>query len=91
MSVYDYDYDSVWGKAERNWKPIDFRRSRLCTALLVFSWIGMVASFVFGVFAMIPRSSDLASILLVAFMLVWIACGIAYIRIRKTMRIRVME
>ncbi len=32
MSVYE----SVWGKAEKNWKPVDFRKTQLCIALLVF-------------------------------------------------------
>ena len=88
MSVYE----SVWGKAEKNWKPVDFRKTQLCIALLVFSWMGMVASFVFGIFAMIYRS-DLPSLLLIASMVVWLACGIAYIRIRRNMRkyIKVMQ
>jgi hypothetical protein len=83
MSVYDYD--SVWGNTEKNWRPVDFRKSQICIAMLVVSWMGMVSSFVFVVLAVVSRS-DLASILMIASMLVWLTGGIAYIRVRRNMR-----
>jgi hypothetical protein len=90
MSVYDYE--SVWGSPEKNWKRVDFQKTQICTATLVSSWISMVASFIFVVFAIVTRSELWSSLAIVA-TLSWIGAGIAYVRIRRNMRkyIQVIE
>lgn len=92
MSVYDHDYQSVWGAADKDWRPVDFQKTQICTVTLVSGWISMVASFVFVVFTIVTRS-ELASVLMIASMLAWIGSGVAYIRIRRNMRrnIKVIE
>ena len=89
MSV---DYESVWGAADRDWKPVDFQKTQVCIVTLVSSWIGMAAFVVFVVLAIVTRS-ELASVLAIAAMLAWIGAGIAYIRIQRNMRksIQVIE
>jgi len=85
MSVYDHDYQSVWGTPEKNWKPVDRQKeTQVCIAALVCSWISMVASFVFIILTIVTRSES-ASMLMIASMLSWIGSGVTYVRIRRSM------
>ena len=53
---------------------------------LVYSWIGMISSFVFMVFSILS-TSEVPYYLMMASILFWIGCGIAYI-IRENRRIK---
>jgi hypothetical protein len=78
-------YDSVWGNADDKWTPIDFHDCHILNILLVCSWVALVAFSFFAIFTLIT-SSDVAALLLLASGAVWMTCGIAYIRIRRSRR-----
>jgi chromate transport protein ChrA len=79
------NWESVWGNTEKNWKPIDFHDKHILKGLLVASWISMLAFFCFALFTVITKS-DVAALLMIAFLFVWLWSGITYIRIKRAKR-----
>jgi hypothetical protein len=79
------DYQHVWEYAQKGWNIIDLKAKQLASVMLVFAWIGMVGALVFGVLTLLSRT-DLNSSLMLGFLLLWMGCGIAFIRIRRTQK-----
>lgn len=53
--------------------------------LMVVAWISMVTSIFFGVYTIISKS-DVSGVLMVFCLVVWVASGLSYIRIRRSKR-----
>jgi hypothetical protein len=83
------DYQHIWGRAQKNWRVIDFKDKYVMNILLVWTWVSMIGFFVFAVFSIISRSNT-ASILMIASLLIWIGCGISIIRIKRAKRKYIM-
>ena len=79
------DYEHIWGASRKEWCSVDFKEKQVSSALLVLTWMGMLSFFVFAIFSMVTRS-DWAAVLMIASLLIWVGCGIAIIRIRRTHR-----
>ena len=79
------DYHHFWGNAQKAWKTIDFKDSRIVNVLLVWAWIGMISFIVFGAFSALTKSNT-AAILMILSMFVWLGCGISVVRIKRSRR-----
>jgi hypothetical protein len=80
------NFDQVWGKSPANcWREVEHSKTYLLAVLPVVAWIGMIGFVFFGALAMLG-DIRFASLVSGIFMLIWLAAGIAYIRIRRTQR-----
>jgi hypothetical protein len=79
------DYQHVWGSTQKGWSFHNYRKTQLLTTLTVFAWLGMVAFFVVGLYALFT-GSDGATIAVGVSLFVWLAPAIAAIRIRRGRR-----
>ena len=79
------NYENVWSSAQKDWCSIDYRGTYILKILTVFAWVGMVGAFISLLFVFVDKS-DLSAAFLFGFMSLWLACGIAVIRIRRTKR-----
>jgi len=86
------NWQSAWGNADKNWKPVDFHNKHILDGLVVASWISMLAFFCFALFAVVSRS-DAAALVMIACLFAWLASGITYIQIKRSKRklIRIIE
>lgn len=83
------NYDHVWGGAQKEWRKVSFMEKHILNVLTVFSWVGMVGVYIALAFVWVTRS-DPWVILMIIFMVMWAACGIAAIKIRRSKRKLVM-
>lgn len=81
------NYGSIWEKADNNWTPIDFKDCHILNILLVSSWVALISFSLFAVFTLLT-GSDVAALFMLAAAFCWLACSIAYIRIRRARRNR---
>lgn len=79
------NYGSVWGKADNNWTRIDFHDCHILNVILVCSWMCLISFSFFAVFTLLT-GSEVAALFMLASALVWLGCGLAYIRIRRSRR-----
>jgi len=79
------NYEQAWGAINKQWQSIDYRGSHLLNMLTVFAWAAMVGFFLFALLSMATRSNAAVIAMLVS-VAVWMACGIAVIRIRRSAR-----
>jgi hypothetical protein len=79
------DYEHIWGNASKQWCNINFKEKQISSALLALAWIGMISFFIFAAFTILTKS-DVAAILMIASILVWLAGGIAIVRMRRTQK-----
>lgn len=79
------NYDSYWGGTQKNWSRVSFQEKHFLNALVVFTWVGMVGVFVTLAFLFVTKANLWAG-WMIFFMVLWLACGIAAIRIRRSKR-----
>jgi len=77
-----YSWD-VW--ACESWKPVEFPDSHSMQILTIISWVAMASFLFFAVFTVLDNS-DLPALLMILSLFVWVGCGIAYIRIKRSRR-----
>ena len=79
------NYQYVWGSAQKEWHTVSFGEKHILNVLTVFAWVGMTGVF-FSLAFLFVTGSDGWAAAMIFFMAVWIACGIAAIRIRRSKR-----
>lgn len=85
MTNYDTNYSFAWGETPKEWRMVSFGERHHLNVLLVFAWTGMVSVFLSLAFVFVTRE-DIWVAAMIFSMVVWAACGIAAIRIRRSKR-----
>jgi len=83
MTNPETNYEYVWGNTPKDWRAISFGEKHFINVLTVFAWVGMVGTFVSILFLLVTTANAWA-IGMIFFMFLWLACGLAAIRIRRS-------
>ena len=76
------DYHQMWGPVQNQWQTVSYRGNEILNVLIIGAWSGLILFFIFGALTLLTQA-DSALIAMLFSLGVWLACGIAAIRIRR--------
>ena len=79
------NYENIWGNTPKDWCPIDVKEKQLLSAFTALAWVGMIV-FLICCALTIETKEEIWSAAALISLFVWLAFGIAAIRIVRSRR-----
>jgi hypothetical protein len=76
------NWEAAWASETKNWQTVKLPHSHSLYVLSAVAWVS-VAAFVFFAAFTVLANSDVASLFMIASLFVWLASGVAYIKIKR--------